>query len=326
MFDVISVGSATLDVFAKTQAELITIKSEKEEETLIAYPCGTKILINDLDFFTGGGGTNTAVSFARLGQKTAFLGKLGKDMNARIILEELKREKVDFIGVQAKGQSGYSVVLDSSEDDRTILTYKGVNNDLRWKEINRKKLQTRWFYFSSMVGDSYGTLEKIATYAHSHGMKVAFNPSSYLAKSGTGFLQKLLRCTDLLVLNKEEAQYLVGRNPDTELLKSLTVLGPGMVIITDGKHGAHVYDKEHYYFIRANKVKIRETTGAGDAFASGFLAGYISRNSIEFGLQVGMANATSVIKRLGAKNKLLSFKEALKEMKKNHRVQKKKLR
>ncbi len=326
MYDVITVGSATIDVFAKTQSELVKIKTDKEEETLIAYPSGTKILITGLNFHTGGGGTNTAVSFARLGLKTAFLGKLGNDRNAQVVLDELKSESIDFIGVRGKIQTGYSVVLDSIEDDRTILTYKGANSNLKFSEIDKRLINAKWFYFSSMVGPSYKTLERLAVYAKRKDIKVAFNPSSYLCKNGTGFLRNLLSNVELLILNREEAEYLVGHNPEIELLKSLAVLGPRTIIITDGRNGASGYDRQYYYHIKANRVKIMETTGAGDAFASGLLAGLIYKGSLEFGFNMGMANASSVIRHLGAKNRLLKYREAVREMKKNHRISKKKVK
>ncbi len=326
MYDVITVGSATIDVFAKTEAELVSIKNGKSQETLIAYPSGTKILITGLDFHTGGGGTNTGVAFSRLGLKTAFLGKLGKDSNAGLILDELKKEKIDFIGVTGKEQTGYSVVLDSVEDDRTILTFKGANSNLKFSEIKKSSIKARWLYFSSMVGESYRTLEKLSDYAKKKGIRVAFNPSSYLAERGTLYLRRLLKNTTLLVLNREEAEYLVGHNPVIELLKSLAVLGPELVIITDGRQGAYAFDRRFYYRIPANKVKTMETTGAGDAFASGVVSGLVYRDDIEFGLNMGMANATSVVRHIGAKNRLLRYKEALSMMKKNHRITRKKVR
>jgi len=326
MYDVITVGSATLDVFAKTEADLIDIRSEDHEETLIAYPCGTKILITDLDFHTGGGGTNTAVAFARLGLKTAFLGELGLDDNAKIVLNEMDKEGIEFIGNRGTGQTGYSVVLDSKEDDRTILTFKGANSNLKFSEIKKKHLKTKWFYFSSMVGQSYKTQEKLAEYAKKNNIKVAFNPSSYIAKRGTAFLRNLLKSVDLLVLNKEEAEYLVGHNPDIELVKNLTILGPSKVIITEGKSGAIAYDKKSFYRLKANNPRIKETTGAGDAFASGVVAGLIYKNNLKFGLNLGMANATSVIKHLGAKNKLLKYTDALKLIKKNRPISSKKVK
>ena len=73
MYDIITVGSSTVDVFVNTDSELIKIKTAKSEEELIAYPAGTKLIIKDLNFTIGGGGTNTAVAFSRLGFKVGYL-------------------------------------------------------------------------------------------------------------------------------------------------------------------------------------------------------------------------------------------------------------
>jgi len=86
------------------------------------------------------------------------------------------------------------------------------------------------------------------------------------------------------------------------------------VAITDGPRGTHVLYKDQLYYGKPNKINVLETTGAGDAFASSFLSGMIKRNDVEFALKLGMTNAESVIQFHGAKNKLLSYSEALKIM------------
>ncbi|MFW6014107.1 MAG: carbohydrate kinase family protein [Candidatus Nanoarchaeia archaeon] len=320
MYDVITFGSATVDVFVKTGLEMISIKHDGEEEEFVAYESGSKILIKDLDFMLGGGGTNTAVSFSRLGLKTAFCGCLGLDENAEHIIYSLKKEKVDFVGTKKEGKSGYSVILDSLEDDRTILAFKGVNDKLQYKEIEKKILDCRWFYFSSLMGESYKTFVKLTDYAKKKGIKVAFNPSSYLAKKGCEYLKKPLKNTYFLILNLEEAQLLVGKFNVKDLLKKISELGPKIVVITNGKEGAYAYDGS-YYFISGGNVKVKETTGAGDAFASSFLAGIMLKNETGYALRLASANASSVIGELGAKNNLLTLKDANKKIK-NKRVKK----
>ena len=95
MFDVITIGSATVDVFAYTESsEVIKFVESKTEHDFIAYPGGEKIVIDKLDFKIGGGGTNTAVSFSRLGLNTAYLGKLGNDENGKKVLDLLNDENI----------------------------------------------------------------------------------------------------------------------------------------------------------------------------------------------------------------------------------------
>src|SRR3989338_3440688 len=213
MYDVITVGSATVDVFARTKfSELIKIIDPKGETDLLAFPSGSKILIDEFEFTTGGGGTNTAVAFSRLGHKVAFLGKLGQGTNSEFIHKNLKKEKIDLLCAHGKGNAGYSVILDTLEHDRTILAYKGINDDLRVKDVPFKKLKTKWFYFGAMMGESFNTLEKLAEFAQKKKIKIAFNPSTYIAEKGKSYLKNILSRTELLVLNKEEASLLVGHD------------------------------------------------------------------------------------------------------------------
>lgn len=327
MYDVITVGSAAMDVFARTKySELIKIIDTKGETDLLAFPSGSKILIDEIEFTVGGGGTNTAVAFSRLGLKAAFLGKVGDDTNADFICESLKKEKVDMLCVHSKGSSGYSLILDTLEHDRTILVYKGVNDELRHNEVPYKKLNSKWFYFSAMLGESFHTLERLAEYAQQHNIKIAFNPSTYLAEKGSRHLRHIISRAELLVLNKEEACLVAGEDAIEGLLLKLKGLGPKIVAITDGKNELNVIDKNYIYTAKPPAVKVADATGAGDAFAASFLCGILRKNDVEFAIKLGMANAASVISHYGSKNILLSFNEAMKAIKKlKVRIHKKKI-
>ncbi len=322
MFDVICVGSSTVDAFAKTKySELIKIRDNNhKEEDLLAYPVGGKILIDFLDFTTGGGGTNVAVALAKLGLKSSYLGCMGKDQNAEIVLDALKKFKVDTsLVVRKKGDTGYSIILDSIEHDRTILAYKGVNNDLDFKDINKAKLKTKWFYFPSMLGRAFKAQVALAKYAEKNNIKIAFNPSSYLAEKGSTYLKDILSRTEIIVLNNEEAELLVGKDTIEYLSIKLSRLGPKYVVITDGKKGAFCYHDDMLYFAKTNNIKVIETTGAGDSFASTFLAGIMKkggREQIPYALKLATTNAESVISYHGAKNKLLTLREAHSVLKK----------
>jgi ribokinase len=309
-YDILTMGSATVDVFAHTdptQSEVLNVHNHKD----IAYPLGAKILIREMHTFVGGGGTNTAVAFSRLGLKTAFLGKIGKDDNGKTITDCLFNERVDFIGTYGL-ISGYSVILDSVKDDRTIFTYKGCNNDLVIGEVDFKVIDAKWLYLSSMMKDSFRTQQRVLSYARKKGVKIAYNPSLYIVKNGSVQLRRMLKYVDILVFNKDEAQALVKDITDNmfTLLFEISKLGPKIVVITDGHNGAHCYDSTDsiVYSAKPVKVDVVETTGAGDAFASGFVTGIILGKDITMSLKIGMLNAESVISHLGSKNILLGHK------------------
>ncbi|MBD3248587.1 carbohydrate kinase family protein [Candidatus Woesearchaeota archaeon] len=310
MYDIITVGSSTVDCFAHTDKSSVKGK-------YYSFPVGAKLLIEDLNFDTGGGGTNTAVAFSRLGLRTAYLGKMGKGTNSERITYMLRKEKVDDSLVSNKdARTGFSVVLDAEKRDRTILVYKGSNDDLREDDVKWSKLKTKWFYFSSMMKKSLDTQKKIAEFAADREINIAYNPSSYLIKKGVRKIKKILAKTNVLVLNKEEAQMLSKKENIIEVLQRLKDMGPEIVAVTDGAKSVFCSDGKNAYMANPHKVRIKETTGAGDAFAASFVAALIKKKDIEFALRLGIINAESVITHLGAKNNLLRWKDAKKEVQK----------
>jgi len=318
-YDIITIGSATVDHFADTDSELIRIDTRSHHEELIAFPLGSKLLINELKTTVGGGGTNTAVAFAHLGLKTAYLGKLGADAAGDFVLSLLDEEHIDFIGARA-GQTGFSVILDSIMDDRSILAYKGANDHLQPADI--PALDSPWIYLSSMLNESWDTVVEVIA---SGRFKVAFNPSNYQADQGYQALKRLIDHVDILVLNREEACKLLSldyheQGSVTELLQALHKHVPNIVVITDGPDGAYVYDGTSAFHGKPRQdLKILETTGAGDAFAASFTASIIKGCSIEKALNYGMTNAESVLQYKGAKEKLLYWEELIAHADENQR-------
>lgn len=291
-FDVVTFGSGLIDTFIDTGIH--------EIKKNMCYPVGSKILVDGIKTGVGGGGTNTAVAFSRLGLKTGCICGLGKDLNGQQILASLKIEGIKFLGKKKKIPSGYSVVLDSKEDNRTILTYKGANNELEFKDI--KSFKTKWLYFSSLLGKSLDTQKKLAKNLTKKGTKLAFNPSEYLIKRHN--LKSILKLCEIVIMNKEEAQMLTKNK---NLLKGISELGPKIVVITDKNKPIKAYNSKNNqsFSLKPHKIKVVERTGAGDAFASTFVASQIAGKTIEESLKLGLKNSESVIRHFGAKNKLL---------------------
>jgi ribokinase len=308
MFDVVTLGSATIDVYAKTDARVLTLGAGARRHDVLTYPVGTKVLIGDLRIHTGGGGSNTAVGFSRLGKRAAYLGAVGEDDHGDWIVRELARERVRFIGARLALQTNYSVVLDARGHDRTILAYKGASDHLSWRAVPR--LRTKWIYSSSLLGTSYDTLLRVSRRAAKEGIALAFNPSSYQCCLGLRTLSPLLRTLRVLTLNREEATELVGERPLREQLERLRVSGPMYVTITDGPKGSSCLGPKGAFFAPPLPVKVLETTGAGDAFGCGFVSALMDGHDEIMGLRLGSTNAESVISAYGAKNILLTKREA----------------
>ena len=288
-FDVVTFGSAVVDTFVETD----------QHGKKFVYDVGSKILIRDLKFDIGGGATNSAVAFSRLGLKTGCICKVGKDNNGQDILDMLNKERVGFLGKRAEGKTGYSIILDSKDRNRTILTFKGLGNNLKISDV--QKFKSNWLYFSSVLGASFKTQEKLAKKLKKEGTKLAFNPSEYLIRKLD--IRELLGIAAIIVLNKEEFD-LIRKN----YKKSLFDISSAIVVVTDKNKLVWAHDGDKKYFIKPNKIKVIERTGAGDAFASGFVAGQIVGKSIQESLKLGLKESESVIRYFGAKNKLLRMK------------------
>ncbi len=125
-------------------------------------------------------------------------------------------------------------------------------------------------------------------------------------------MKGLLKNVFVLILNEEEAETLVGKN---KMFDKMHALGPKIICVTKGEEGSLVSDGNSLYKAYSHKIKVRETTGAGDALASGFVFGLMKFNNVEKAIQIGTLNAESVIQKAGAKNGLLNWNEMKREMK-----------
>ncbi|MDD5589618.1 MAG: carbohydrate kinase family protein [Candidatus Portnoybacteria bacterium] len=316
MFDVITFGSATRDMFVLSKDFKILDCGEFITGKGLCVPSGSKVYLEDVVFATGGGGTNAAATFANQGFKTAYVGKVGGDTGGQAIIEELKNLKVNtgFIVKADKLKTAYSVILSLPGAERTILVYRGAcqdlnKNDISWRELKK----TKWFYISGLSGKSAEIFEPIIDFAAENGIKIAVNPGESQIKMNLDRLQKILNKIDIFILNKEEATKLtcLPWNAEKEIFKQLDAWIKGIAVMTKGPDGVMVSDGREIYSAGIPKSKIIDRTGAGDAFGSGFVAGLmqaeekLKSEQIIHAIQLGTANATSTVQRFGAKNGLL---------------------
>ena len=319
MYDIVTIGSATRDVFIKTNS-FIKIK-ERDLKTRIdispndlggVLPLDSKVEIDNIHFDIGGGATNAAVSFARKGFKVVSINALGNDFNGRDIKEALLKENVNTLFQETKGKfTGYSLIIVGNEGDRTVLVYRGASSDLKAGKIKWNLLKNaKWFYITSLNGN-LNLLEKIIKFCKNNNIKIAFNPGSQELKHRI-LLIKFLKNVDILILNQEEAANLCefSFEETNKIIKKLVNLTMSNIfVMTKGKKGVVVYDRKNVY--EAGIFKEREAvdrTGAGDAFGSGFLTGFLKKG-IKEGIRQGSANSTSVLEYIGAKQGLLTKKE-----------------
>ena len=139
MYDVITIGSATMDVFVECEdANIVSVFSKSKKSEFMSYPYGAKVEISDFASNVGGGGVNTAVNFANLGLNTSAIFKIGDDIYSAGVLESFEDKNVDLSNkIQDKSEStGFSIILVSFQGDRTVLAHRGANAHIKKSDIN----------------------------------------------------------------------------------------------------------------------------------------------------------------------------------------------
>ena len=339
MFDVITIGSATMDVFVECDdARIASVRSKNESTDYMSYPYGSKLEINAFDSQVGGGGVNTAVNFAKLGCKTSVIFKIGDDIYSKGILKSFEGKGVDLSNIiQDKDVStGFSIILTSFEGDRTVLAHRGANALIKKNEINFDAIKNaQVLYVAPLNGESNKVLDDIVHFARENDTYVCFNAGTTSLKKGYTYLKKILETAQVVVLNKEEASMATGIEirPDTKLekfsqyplhpdlkkiFKKLKVSDYQAIIITDGGNGAYAHMRDKFYYCPVFKGNVVSTLGAGDAFASTF-CGALVRTDFDLGksLMYASVNSAAVVSEFGSTQGLLSFEEIEEKLKAN---------
>jgi len=311
MYDIISFGSATQDIYLSSK-NFLTEQSEKFiTGEGVCLNLGSKTEMENAFFSSGGGGTNAAATFTKQGLKTAYCGQVGKDCFGDLIKRELKKLKIDtdLIKETAEKPTNTSVILAFPGKDRTILVYRGASDFLEKKDIPWKKIKkTKWFYLAPFSGKLADLTQDFISYAKENNIKVAINPGYKQLSLPQESLEKILKNIDILFLNQEEAS-LVTKIPyenEKEIFKKLDEMTSGICVMTKGKEGVIVSDGEYIYAAESLATEEIDLTGSGDSFAAGFVAGIIKENDITFAMQLGTANSSFNLKKMGAKEGILN--------------------
>ncbi len=355
VFDIITFGSATQDLILKPKHVTALHYEKSQTQKEVCFPMGSKVDIEDMLFNSGGGGTNTAATFALQGFKTAFCGTVGQDVSGQEIINELKKLGIDTSLVQKtdKKRTNHSVVIlngstsltAGSVPDRTIMAYRGAAEVM--EDMPFKKLKTKWLYLAPLSGLLCDSFEALVNFAALNKIKLAVNPG--MAQLALPNFSEIAKKIDVLIMNQEEASFLtkIAFEQENEIFKKIVgmlalnrVEGcPGILVMTKGGAGvtvsaaspkagesprANLADggprpdgrdgKAIYSAVPPITRKIVDTTGAGDAFGSGFVAEYIRSGNIEAAVQLGMANSIGCISQVGAKSGLLKKGEAFEKV------------
>ncbi len=310
-FDIISVGEAKVDTF-------MTLHDAAHNTHLvgpdICFRYGAKVEVDRYDLQMGGNAANVTVGLSRLGLKTTLFAEIGDDELSLLVHNNLAKENINRAHIihDKKAASSLSVII-NFKGDRTIFSQHVQRaHDFRFEDM------TASYLFLTSLGDDWQTPYKRALdFAIENNVKIAFNPGAHQFREGKDLVHQVLKHTQILFLNKEEAEKLLYgedlRDDDNSpeyikiLTEGLAALGVQMVVLTNGKKGSYALDTEgriHHEGIYPGEVV--ERTGAGDGYTAGFLAATLHGLPVQTAMHWGAINAASVVGVIGAEAGLLT--------------------
>lgn len=306
MFDIITIGAATKDVFLVNKNFAFVRSKRFSTGVGECFAFGSKVDIQELYEDTGGGATNAAATFRNLGLATAVIARVGEDDDGRTILSDLAERKIDtsFVVTDRHVHTGYSTILLARGGERTILVYRGASAHFNVQEIPWHRLYTKWFYLSS-IGGNARVLKAFFVDAEKRAARIAWNPGGGELKLGLRRLLPYIAMTDVLILNREEAAQLTKGKSILSILKTLGALVRGVAAITDSKRGAYLCAGRECWYAPAYGKRVVNATGAGDAFGSALTAGIAQGLTSKEALRLAIMNSGFVVSKMGAKHGLL---------------------
>lgn len=315
---IICIGSSTQDVFFPTrEGKIIETPNEVTSQRKIAFELGAKYKINECFESLGGCSANVAAGLARQNMQVSHYTVTGNDLIGQWIKQKHEDEGIGTNLIEiCDCKSDLSFILvDENSGERTIFHHKEADEKF---EFDPDKLsKTDWIYIGDIFGDWEKIISEITGKAAAEKISVAFNPRQNMISADNKKLFELFGLCEIIFLNKDEAiEIIVNHNSQLEsqdeeyLLGELKKSGGRIFALTDGERGAWASDGKSVEHVDAIKIdKVVDTTGAGDAFASGFLAAYIKGKDLKECLRWGITNGANVVKYYGGVAGLLKEEE-----------------
>jgi len=288
--DVICFGALNVDKLYKVDR----IASADEESEIL-----------DFKEAPGGSAANTAVGLARLGVKTGFIGKVARDREGEMLIRSFIEEGVntDGIVVAPHGRSGVVIGFVDKAGERALYVDPGVNDSLSLQEIDLDYAsQADLLHLSSFVSEVSFKVQKEVVRALPD-IPVTIDPGMIYARKGLSELKPMIKKCLVFFPNEHEIRILTGKNY-IEGSQILLKEGVKIVAVKLGSRGCYVTDGKEQHMIEPFKVKVVDSTGAGDAFCAGFIYGLIKNMTLrECGI-LGNFVASRTLMKMGARNGL----------------------
>ncbi len=281
-----------------------------------------KVIVSNLDIVPGGGACNFAVGLSRLGSKVSLFGHVGNDQNGRMGLTSLIEEKIDVSRVikEETYATGFVIILVDKEGQTVKIGYRDANTKLSPEGITEQLLSDVKIVHASSVSAKVAL--KIAQVCRKKSIISSIDFGGELMTESSEVLQEIIQKYSLIFLNKIAFEKAYGFLPTKENLATLRLNESTILNVTLGPEGSYIVSRDGIQKIPSFDVPVVDTTGAGDAYAAGFIHSYQQNHSLsECGkyaaacaaLQITLSNArdgmprkTEVEEFINAKNNTLN--------------------
>ena len=291
-FDVVGFGALNVDKLFR-----VNKLAAAEEESFI----------EDSAEACGGSAANTAVGLARLGCKVGFIGKVSCDREGDLLIQDFCKEGVNTDGVvrAEQGKSGSVLGFVDKKGARALYIDSGVNDTIKFDEVNIGYVsQAQFLHLTSFVGEKSFQTQKKLLGALPSSVKVSFDPGALYARKGFASLEPIIKKAHVLMPNAQELELLTGKVDYCKGADFIIGKGVKIVAVKLGGDGCYVTDGRERHLIEPYKVKVADTTGAGDAFCAGFLYGLLKAKSLFECGRLGNFVASRCIMKMGARSAL----------------------
>jgi ribokinase len=261
----------------------------------------------------GGSAANFAVAVAKMGLRSAFLGKVGSDEEGRFLYEDLKHEGVDVSHLRFAERTGTVLVVVDGDGQRTMFSFRGSTTQYGPDEVDCDLIASSSIVHVSGYALIHAPQRDAALRAMEHARQanvpVSLDPGPHINIAEQNTVTRALRLTTLILPDLAEAQLLTNQVNPEDAANKLLNLGPKIVALKLGEHGSMIATGDQHLLIPSLRVNAVDTTGAGDAFDAGFIAGFLKGWTLRAAGEFANATAALKITKRGARTGLPTLNE-----------------
>jgi sugar/nucleoside kinase (ribokinase family) len=244
----------------------------------------------------GGSAANTVFALAKMGFRSGMMGKVGQDEEGEFIRQEMAR--VPRLRISRDSRTGQALIILGPDRDRIILLLPNANRELTAADLDRDFVRTfRMLHMTSVAGEGLALQERLAREV-SGPVWISFDPGEVYVRRGGEVLAPLLALCHILFITQGELELLTGRGWK-EGIQEMQDLGIRIVAVKKKGSGAFIREAAQAWDLPAPVIQAKDTTGAGDVFAAGFLGAYLRGLPLPACGSLGLAMAHQSMRGVG---------------------------